>query len=393
MRDLIPMLLSNPYAVYSVMRKSRPVLHIEELNLWLVFRYADLRAIASNLNFSKDRKYESENFSPLTPEQRKINDGLEKHMLFSEPPDHTRRRQAVARFFNPKTVESLKPMIEQTVDELLDQLEFAGSFDVVNDFARLLPLNVIANVMGLPVEGRPHYRTWTEAILEQNDPTKEPAARRAAFEKLPAMKTFFEELFELRRREPKDDLVTALVTAGGDSALDTEEMVSTCAILMVAGHETIMNTFSNGLLALEEFPEARQVMQSDRALMPTAVEEILRFAGPVHFERRQTVEACTVADVEIPARSVVGLGFASANRDTTVFERADELVLTREKNPHVAFGYSRHFCIGAPLARAELRCAFSRLFTRFPNYTIDRSSVRWRPSVWMRGLETLKLSA
>jgi len=393
MRDIISMLLSNPYAVYSVMRKSQPVTHVKALDLWVVYRYADLRFIASNLNFSKERKYESDSFSPLTPEQRRINDGLEKHMLFSEPPDHTRRRQAVAHFFNPKTIETLKPMIEHTVDELFDQLEAKGSFDVVNEFARCLPLNVISNVMGLPVEGREDYRIWTEAIVEQNDPTKPAEARKAAFEKLPAMKACFEELFERRRREPKDDLVTALVRASGDSALDVEEMVSTCAVLMVAGHETIMNTFGNSLIVLDDFPEARQLMQSDRALLPTAIEELLRFAGPVQFERRQTVEACTVADVEIPARSVVALGFASANHDSTVFDRADELVLTREKNPHVAFGHNRHFCIGAALARAELRCAFSRLFTRFPNYTLDRTDANWRPSVWMRGLTSLKMIA
>ena len=391
MRALIPTLFSDPYRVYELMRRRRPVLFVEELDLWIVFRYADVRSMVSGAFVSNDRRNIRTGYgAPLADDsERALLRDLEKHMLLSEGPEHTRRRSAVARFFSPKMIENLKPTVDRLVDALLDRFQARRSMDFMADFARQLPVHVIAGVIGLPTEDLPRFKIWTDALVVLNDPVKTDQERIEAFQTMPAMKEYFDELFARRRREPREDLITALACASGDAQLTPEEMVATCSILMAAGHETVMHTLGNGLLSLEAFPKQKRLLRDDPSLVPTAVEELLRYSGPVQFQQRQTVSDYTLADKTIPGGAVVMPAYASANRDADAFEAPDELQLGRMKNPHMAFGHGRHHCIGAALARTEMRSALGRLFARFPSYEVDLTSMERRDSLWMRGLNRI----
>lgn len=385
-------LLQDPYRVYRVMRRKTPVAHLPEVGVWAVFRYADVRALVSGSHVSNDRSLlDPARVHPLGEQARKLMQCLDRHMLLSEGGVHTRRRAAVARAFSPRVVATFQGNIERLVDDLLDDVAARGDFDLMNHFARHLPVHVIAQIIGLPPADWEAFKRWTDGLIALNDPTKSIEERIAAASVMPAMKAYFDEMFALRRREPRDDLMTGLVFAQEGEHLDAEEMVATCSLLLAAGHETVMHTIGNSIVTLEHFVEARERLRAQPELWPLAVEELLRHSGPAQFLHRHAVRDCEIAGVRVPEGAMVMPGFASANRDEACFERPEELILDRHPNPHMAFGFGRHHCIGASLARLELRIAFARFFERFPRYEVDLASLVRRNSVWMRGVEQLRM--
>jgi cytochrome P450 len=317
---------------------------------------------------------------------------LAVHMLNSDPPDHTRLRKLVTKAFTARRVAGLRPRVEEITGSLLDAIEArtaAGeaTVDLIEAFAFPLPVTVICELLGIPAEDRDRFRQWSNAIVASEG---EPGGFRAAGA---AMFRYFTELVAAKRVQPADDMVSALVEArdSGDS-LDERELIAMLFLLLVAGHETTTNLLATGTLALLMNPAELARLRADPSMLPGAVEELLRYSNPLnHATDRFALEPVEIGGVTIPAREWVLCVTSSANRDPGRFGDPDRLDVGRDAGGHVAFGHGIHYCLGAPLARLEGEVAFGALLDRFPGLSLaaDPSSLRWRPSSLIHGLETL----
>ena len=317
---------------------------------------------------------------------------LAHHMLASDPPDHTRLRKLVSYAFTPARVEALRPRVQAITDELLDALgDLRGApVDLVDGFAFPLPIIVICELLGVPVGDRDRLRALIAAMFSSPmAPANNPEARAAADE----IAAFLGGVIAERRRQRRDDLLSEMIAArdGGDR-LEEAELLSTAWLLVVAGHETTVNLIGNGTVALLLHPEQRARLASDPSLVPSAVEEFLRYNPPVHHTTfRMTTEPIEIGGVVIPAHEQVLVLLAAAGRDPVRFAGPDELDLTRGERAHLAFGYGIHFCLGAPLARLEGEVAFSSLLARFPRLRLAAapSDLHWRNRLVLRSLRAL----
>jgi hypothetical protein len=313
--------------------------------------------------------------------------------LLLDPPDHTRLRGLVSKAFTPRMVATLRPRIERLVAGLLDALQPTGGMDVIRDVAYPLPAIVIMEMLGIPPADRDRFKTWSDDQMAflggrfPGDPL-EPA-RRAGASTL-AMNAYLRDLIAARRRAPQADLVSTMVAVEeqGDR-LSEQELTATTALLLVAGHETTTHVIGNGLLALLRNVPQLQRLQREPALLPLAVEELLRYDGPVQFVNRVAAADIAIGGVTIPAGDTILLVLAAANRDPAQFPEPDRLEITRQPNDHLAFGFDRHFCLGAHLARVETQIALSALLTRFPDLTLAAETLEWQPNPLIRGLRSL----
>jgi cytochrome P450 len=392
--------LQDPYAVYARLREAGParlVLLPTGVSAWLVTRYAEARAVLADPRLHKNARAFREQASNLQPEALPVEAeivaaSLYSHMLNSDPPDHTRLRRLVSRAFTPRRVESLRPRIEAVTDELLEATADAGldgsPVDLLDSFAFPLPMTVICELLGVPDGDRDAFRGWSATILSD---ASEADVLAASY----AMAEYLRELIASKRARPGDDLLTGLTQArDDDDQLDEEELVSMAFLLLVAGHETTVNLIANGTLALLRNPDQLALLRSDPALVRGAVEEFLRYDGPVNLATaRFTSEPVLVGDVEIPAGEFVLVALGSADRDSGRFDRPERLDITRPGAGHLAFGHGIHFCLGAPLARLEGEIAFTKLLARFPVLSLAGSPerLRWRNSSLIRGLERLQV--
>ena len=310
-------------------------------------------------------------------------------MLDLDPPDHTRLRSLVHKAFTPSLVEQMRSRTQAIADELLDRVVWLGEMDLISDFALPLPMTIITEILGVPTKDHDKFHRWSKAVVSLTSPS--PTLRV-----IPAVWKFIRYLrqfFKLRRRDPQDDLVSALIKAeeAGDK-LNEDELLAMVFLLLIAGHETTVNLIGNGTLALLENPIEMSKLRSEPSLVKPAVEELLRYTSPVLMTtERYALENAIVHGVTIP-RGEMTLGvIGSANRDETVFDEPDELHITREPNKHLSFGQGIHFCLGAPLARMEAQIAFTALLQRLPDLRLKNSpqSLRWRPSMILRGLASL----
>jgi cytochrome P450 len=354
---------------------------------WLVTRYADVRAALADPRLHKD--WAAKMTEPgWVPDE--ITGYLSVLMLNTDPPGHTRLRKLVTKAFTVRRVAGLRPRIEAVTASLLDAIEArpAGeAVDLIEAFAFPLPVTVICELLGIPLEDQAEFRQWSDAML--ND-AAEPGTFRAAGT---AMYHYFSQLIAAKREHPADDLVSALVDArdSGDS-LDDRELLAMLFLLLVAGHETTTNLIASGALALLANPGELARLRADPSLLPGAVEELLRYVNPLnHATERFTLEPVEIGGVTIPAREWVLCATASANHDPGQFEAPERLDVTRDPGGHVAFGHGIHYCLGAPLARLEGEIAFGALLARFPDLSLaaDPATLRWRQSSLIHGLETL----
>jgi cytochrome P450 len=391
----------DPLAYFRRMREEGPVTPVmlpHGERAWLVTRYAEVRAALADPRLHKDwaGKLTSPDWVP-----NEVTAYLAVHMLNSDPPDHTRLRKLVSKAFTARRVAGLRPRIEEITASLLDAIETrspaaAGTgetVDLIEAFAFPLPVTVICELLGVPARDRDQFRRWSNAMVASEG---EPGSFRAAGE---AMFRYFTELVAAKRTElangtgPADDMVSALIEArdSGDS-LDERELLAMLFLLLVAGHETTTNLIATGTLALLTNPGELARLRSDPSMLPGAVEELLRYSNPLnHATDRFTLEPVEIGGVTIPAREWVLCVTSSANRDPGRFGDPDRLDVGRDAGGHVAFGHGIHYCLGAPLARLEGEVAFGALFDRFPGLSLaaDPSSLRWRPSSLIHGLETL----
>ncbi len=391
--------LENPYPVYSLLRTVRPVLEVpvpdfEGPGAWLLTRHRDVHLALRDPRFSADRLRAPlihQNLDRLPPFIRQTAQGL-RTMLVMDPPDHTRVRKLVNKAFTPKRIGALRGRIEEIVDRQLDDLSKNEPADLIHDLAEPLPAIVIAELLGVPAEDHRQFRQWsTKLIAGLASPKPEP--RIASAEASQRILAYLSDIVAARRREPRDDLISAMIHAQEESdALSDEELLATSNLLLLAGHETTTNLIGNGVLALLREPEELERLRADPGLLPTAIEELLRFDGPVQATVRVALEDIAIDEHVIPKGALVLVNLGAANRDPDVFEDPDRLDVARDPNPHVGFGFATHFCMGAPMARLEAQVAIGALISRFPKLALVDDAPEYRPNPILRGLKKLELS-
>ena len=385
--------IQDPYSLYQRLRVETPVREVimpRGLKVWVVTRYADVRDALANPTLQKNLRpvkhlFKQHQTKPESGDE--FGSDLTAHMLNSDPPDHTRLRRLVAKAFTMRRVELLRPRVEEITETLLANM--TGEIDLVDEYAFLIPVTVICELLGVPQEDRDDFREWSTALVA-------PESAEAIGAASMAMAAYLRNLIETKRTTPADDMLSALIQTQDDGDELTEvELVSMAFLLLVAGHETTVNLISNGVLALLQNPTQLTALRNDPALLPGAIEEFLRYEGPInHATLRYTTEPTEIGETTIPAGEFVLVALTSANRDKDRFgEDADTLDITRPAGGHMAFGHGIHFCLGAPLARLEGQIAIGRLITRFPNLTLTTKpeDVRWRNSTLLRGPEHLRI--
>ena len=386
-QQLRPDYFQDPLAYFARFREEGPVVPVilpGGGRFWLVTRYAEVRAALADPRLYKDwaGKLTGPDWAP-----DEATAFLGVHLLNSDPPDHTRMRKLVSRAFTSRRVADLRPRIEEITGSLLDALAAGpAEVDLIETFAFPLPVTVICELLGIPVADRDRFKVWSHAIVA-NDPGRDIRITGAE------MYYYFTDLVAAKRSRPADDLVSALIEASdsGD-ALTERELIAMLFLLLIAGHETTTNLIASGALALLTHPAELSRLRSSPALLPGAVDELLRFVNPLnHATDRFTMEPVEIGGVTIPAREWVLCVTSSANHDPARFSAPDTLDLGRDAGGHVAFGHGIHYCLGAPLARLEGEVAFGALLSRFPSLSLaaDASSLRWRQSSLIHGLEAL----
>ncbi|MGA6166857.1 cytochrome P450 family protein [Amycolatopsis magusensis] len=386
--------MQDPHGMAEVFRQegpARPVVMPRGLRGWVITGYHEARALLADPRLSKNSERISELFQTQVhpgdnAESRTFASALTAHMLNSDPPEHTRLRKLVNKAFTPKSVDRLRPRMEQITDALLDEMAVHDEVDLLEAFAFPLPITVICELLGVPEAERAQFRDWSNTLVSA-DPSAQ--IEKAAGE----LVGYLRDLIERKRAEPGQDLLSDLVHISEDGdRLAEHELVPMAFLLLVAGHETTVNLIGNGVLALLRNPGQLAALRADPSLLPGAVEEFLRLDGPVNLATlRFTAEPVRVGDVEIGEGEFVLISLLAANRDGERFEDPSRLDVTRQAGGHLAFGHGIHYCVGAPLARIEAEIAIGRLLARFDGLALaaEPSRLRWRASTLMHGLETL----
>ncbi|MED7951736.1 cytochrome P450 [Streptomyces sp. BE303] len=386
--------VAHPYDAYADLREQAPVTYYEPTGQWLVSRYEDVSALLRDRRLGRTytHRFSHEEFGrPLPdPAHEPFHTLNDNGLLDLEAPDHTRIRRLVSKAFTPRMVEGLRPTVRRLAGELVDGLLAAGGGDLIGAVAEPLPVAVIAEMLGVPEADRHLLRPWSADItgMFELNPTEE-AARRAVTASV-EFSDYLRALIRERRAAPGTDLISALIHAQeGSDALSEQEMISTCVLLLNAGHEATVNTTGNGWWALFRNPGELARLRADvDGLLPTAVEELMRWDTPLQMFERWVLEDVEVRGVTVPRGSEVALLFGSANRDPERFTDPDRLDLGRADNPHITFGAGIHFCLGAPLARLELTESYGELLRRAPGLRLVREP-EWRPGYVIRGLKEL----
>lgn len=376
---------ADPFPIYARLREAAPAHRVSlpgGAPVWVVTRYADVRAALTDPRFSIDKKngrgWRGFGLPPA----------LDANLANVDPPDHTRLRRLISQAFTARRVEGLRGRVQEIADALLDAIEPRGHADLIADFAAPLPATVICELLGVPEAGRAEFRGWTSTMISP-DPTDPDAANQAAA----GMYRSLVALLGHKRAEPGDDLLSALIAAR-DSAdrLSEDELLSMAFLIILAGYETSVDLIGNGVLALLRQPDQLAAVRADPGLLPGAVEEVLRYDGSAIFAvRRFPLEDVEIGGVTVPAGEPVLLSISSADRDPDRFDAPDTFDLARADNPHLAFGHGLHYCLGAPLARLEGQVALGTLLRRLPGLAlaVEESALRWRPSYRTRGLSAL----
>ncbi len=381
----------DPYPFYERLRTRDPVHRSRLMDMWVFSRHADVDAVLRDFRrFSSDQRKRD----PARQRRSALAQIPDPTILFLDPPDHTRLRTLVNKAFTPKAVADLEPRIRRMTRTLLDAAPDPNRFDLMEALANPLPVMVIAEMLGVPVEDRAQFREWSNQRARILEPMIGERERRIANEASKSLDEYFLSIIKLRRIVPRDDIISALVHVEEEGDRLTErEMLGMLRLLLVAGNETTTNLIGNGMLALLRHPEQLQALRDDPSRIPGAVEELLRYDSPVQGTVRLVLEDCEVNGVPLQRDDNVLLLIGSANRDPQVFDHPDQLDVGRRDNNHVAFGRGIHFCLGAPLARLEGRVAIEVLLERYPSLRLESDRPAFRSSIVLRGLERLPIRA
>ncbi|MYW68717.1 cytochrome P450 [Streptomyces sp. SID8379] len=388
-----PAFLADPYPAYAALREAGRVHWYEPTRQYLIPHHADVSALLRDRRLGRtyQHRYTHEDFGRTAPppEHEPFHTLNDHGMLDLEPPDHTRIRRLVSKAFTPRTVQRLQPYVEKLASDLVASLVADGGGDLLTRVAEPLPVAVIAEMLGVPEADREPLRPWSAAICGMYELNPPEDVARAAVRASVEFTEYLRELIAERRADPGDDLVSGLITAHDDGdRLTEQEMISTCVLLLNAGHEATVNSTVNGWAALFRHPEQLAALRADHSLVPSAVEELMRHDTPLQLFERWVLEDIEIAGTTIPRGSEVALLFGSANHDPAVFTDPARLDLTRADNPHISFSAGIHYCIGAPLARLELAASMRALLTQAPTLRLAAEPVR-KPNFVIRGLEAL----
>ena len=382
--------VQDPYPVYRALHATAPVYWCEPWGAWLLTGYDDvMTTYQSPDTFANQGRMEAlirhlptETWNELAPLRKHFSSGL----IHTDPPDHTRLRNLVTQAFTPRVVEAMRTRIQGVVDSLLDAVQRNNKMDVISDLAFPLPAIVISELLGIPVEDREQFRSWAKAVtsFQGTGQASADVALRSQ-ESLLEIRQYFSEIFAQRRRDPQDDLISALVTAEeqGDK-LNEAELVSTCTTLLLAGHETTTCLIANGILTLLSLPDHLYALRETPSLMPSAIEEILRYETPLQRGFKLVAKDVEIQGATINKGQVVLQMLGAANRDPAHFPDPDRFDIRRNGARNIAFGHGIHFCLGAPLARIEGEIAIRTVIERLPNLRLDTNTVEWAKGTYFR---------
>jgi pimeloyl-[acyl-carrier protein] synthase len=390
---LEPEVLANPYPLFRRLRTEDPVHWDPFIHAWVVTRYADVITVLHDFSAYKPappEKLAALGLSSLDP----ITKVTMKQMLFMDPPAHTRLRNLAAQVFTPYRMEMLRSHIKSIVSSLLDKVESSGRMDVIADFAEPLPATVTAEMLGVPVSDIRQLKAWSADFAEmlgnfQHNPEGVPRVLRS----LQGMTDYFHTAIREQRTHPREGLIHSLLTAEIDGdRLSTEEVVANCIITMVGGQETTTNLIGNGLLALLGNPQVMEELRRDLSLIPSAVEELMRYEAPSQYTTRLAPQDVELGGKTIRKGQATIAIMASGNRDAERFSDPDRIDIRRADNRHLSFGWAAHFCFGAPLARIEGQAGFEALLRRLSDITLEPGPLVWRRNLGLRGLEALPIT-
>ena len=390
---LDPAVVVNPYPLYRRLQTEDPVHWDPYLHAWVVSRYAD--AVIVLQRFSAQRQPSPEQLTTLgLSELNPIAQVLVRQMLFLDPPAHTRVRALAAAAFTPPRVAAIRAHIQEITDRLIDRVLAAGRMDVIADLADALPATVTAELMGVPVADRDQLKTWSKDFSEMlGNFQHNPGRATLMLKTVEDMTAYFRGRMSEQQHQPREGVLHALMTAEieGDR-LSEEEVIANAIITMTGGQETTTNLIGNGLLSLLRHPKELHRLQTDPSLLPSAVEELLRYESPIQYTARLASTDLELRGTVIHKRQAVMSVLGAANRDPERFAHPDILDITRQDNRHLAFGWGAHFCFGAPLARIEAQIAFGTMLRRLKNLALEPEPLVWRRNAGFRGLEALPVT-
>lgn len=387
-----PSFRANPFPTFKRWRETRPVLPVQAFGqrAWIVTRYDDVLHTLTDERLVKDRR----NAQDTNKKQREMwipefIKPLQRNMLDSDIPDHTRLRSLVHQAFMPRLVAQMQTRIYRLAHKLLDRAQVKGEMDLVQDFALPIPMVTICEMLGVAEQDRAAFHRWSNVMASVSKPIDGILAIPSLYQ----LVRFLRRLFREHRLNPHDDLTTALLQAESEgSKLSEDELVGMAALLLTAGHETTVNLIGNGVLALLTHPAERERLRTEPDLMKSAIEELVRYTPPVLFATtRYAREDFAIAGTRIPKGELVLAALGSANHDESKFQHPETLILDRPNNQHVGFGSGMHYCLGAPLARLESSIAFQVLFERLPNIrlAVNSENLRWNSSLITRGVKAI----
>lgn len=385
-----PEFLKNPYPFYDKLRSVNPIHWENSLKYpgWYVTGYEEAVAIL------KDTRFKNRIPLPLASKKYENLKNIQNDMmLFKNQPDHKRLRMLVSKVFTPRVVESYRPYIKETVNDLLNQVQDKKRMDIVSDFAFPLASLIIAKILGVPAEDRYQFREWAVILIQTIDFTRSREALVNGNDTTMKLLDYFRELIKKRKQNPQDDLISMLIKEEQQSdKLTDEELLATCVLLVIAGHETTVNLISNATLSLLNHPQQLKVLKENPSLTEMAVEEVLRYDSPTQMSARVASEDIEINRTTIKKGEHIYILLGAANRDPRKFINANFLDITRNPNPHLAFGYGTHFCLGSSLARIEVQIAIHTLLQRIPNLKLATSDLQWRKLIGFRSLKELPIT-
>jgi cytochrome P450 len=383
---LSPEVMENPYPYYAFLREHAPVYWIESLQSWAVSRYADVDFALRNPQIFSSSGFTTQTLGDLNPVCEV------PWILDMNPPDHTRLRKLVNKGFLPRLIRNLEPRVQEITRQLIASLRSQTEGDLVSMLSGPLPTTVIAEMLGVEAERLDDFKRWSDDVVLGTSRPSDAAVRTRVRKSGAELRAYFERLIKRRRTNPGEDVITALVRAEEErEMLSASEILALAVLLLLAGNETTTNLIGNAVRNLLSHPAELAKVRADRTLVPSLVEEVLRYESSVQLLPRQTAREVELEGGKIPAGATVFLLLGAANRDERKFPEPDRFDVTRNPQDHVAFGYGIHYCLGAPLARLEGRIALESLLFDCPPFTCTREHLPQIASVIVRGVQTLPL--
>ncbi len=390
---LAPEFQANPYPFYDMLRTNMPIFHWEDWGMWFLTRYEDCAFVLKDSRFGHEilnfMTRDELGWGESPANQKPLNDVMHGWMLLRDPPTHTRLRGLVHKAFTPRVIERLRDRIQAITNQLIDAALARGSMDVIEEFAFPLPITVIAELLGVPTSDMNDIHRWSRALAFTLELTTDPTVYDAGAINAAEFADYLRDMANQRRRAPQDDLLSGLLAAEAEGdKLTEDELIATCILLLLAGHETTVNLIGNGLNALLTHPDQWAQLKANPALSRSAVEECLRFDSPVQMTSRTVLADVEYNGMTFKRGQQVATMFGAANHDPAKFTDPATFDITRDPNPHMAFGNGIHFCLGAPLARLEGQIAFETLARRLPDVQLASDPVR-RNTYILRGFKSM----